>query len=221
MIDQRLQELCPLPLTIVWHKNSSTYLTTHKQKSRLNLRLHRLFQDAPTPVLEALIQFALKRDPEAKAVVRQMAHLYFSQNQIAPEPLPSLGTTYDLKAMYEALNEAHFGGALQATIGWTKPGHNTRFRSLTFGTYDRHKNQIRINRLLDDPAVPAYFVSFIVYHEMIHILCPSYVDAKGRCRIHTPEFREKEKQFPQFQEAMEWEKISLQFFKARKSHGRS
>ncbi|HSX26082.1 MAG TPA: SprT-like domain-containing protein [Chlamydiales bacterium] len=132
--------------------------------------------------------------------------------------LQPAGSTYDLQAIYQDLKVRYFPA--ECTIGWA-PSRAKRFRSITFGTYNWRTGQIRINRLLDDPDVPRYFVEFIVYHEMLHAVCPPKRDSAGRCRFHTAEFRMKEREFPHFEAAKEWEKISLNFFKKRKSHGRS
>lgn len=218
---QLIQSLCPLPLTLIWHENRRIYFSAQQKKKHLTLRLHRLFLDAPTPVLEALIQMALYKDPKSRMIVRKMAHLYFSRNRIAAKPLFSLGAVYDLQEIYDRLKQDHFEPGFDASIGWSPFARHSRFRSLTFGTYDRHLHQIRINPLLDDRGVPLYFLEFIVYHEMLHAVCASFIDNAGRCRVHTPEFREKEKRFPFYGAAKEWEKKSLNYFKTRKlSHGR-
>jgi hypothetical protein len=218
-MDAKLQALCPVSLQIVWHENRSTYLSVLKKRGALYLRIHRLFYDAPTPVLEALIRYALKRsDGAARAIVRQMAHLHFSQNQAPPTLLSAVGSTYDLQGIFDRLNETLC--LTGVSIGWSNRARSGRFRSITFGTYDAHRRQIRINPLLDDPLVPFYFIEFIVYHEMLHAVCPSQMDICGRRSVHTAEFRKRERQFPQFKEATEWGKKSLMFFKKRKrSHG--
>jgi hypothetical protein len=210
----RLQALSPLPLTLTWHENRSTYLSIRKQRTHLHLRLHRLFLEAPTPVLEALIQMALnRRDRKARGIVRSMAHLYFSQHQIAAAPLSSQGAVYNLQSIYEGIKKRYFPDDLTVSIGWSRKNPPRRkYRSITFGTYNRHSSQIRINRLLDDARVPLYFVEFIVYHEMLHDVCPVSMDREGRCRMHTREFRAKEKLFEQYEAAKLWEKTSLQFF---------
>jgi len=222
-MSHRLVDLCPVPLTLVWHENRSTYFSARKENRHLTLRLHRLFFQAPTPVLEALIRMALKpRDPEAFAIVRKMAYLYFSQNRSPAELLTTAGSVYDLQEIYLRMKNSYFAPDYDATIGWSGRVRIGRFRFITFGTYDRHRHQIRINRLLDNAEVPLYFLEFIVYHEMLHAVCPSYIDAKGRCRVHTQEFRRKEKLFADFAAAKKWEKMSLNFFKKRRrDHGRA
>lgn len=182
------------------------------------MRVHRLFYDAPTPVLEALIRFALKRDRKASVIIKQMAHLHFSKEVIEGEALETEGAVYDLQEIFDRWNQVL--KIKNVSIGWSPRTRKSKFRSITFGSYDKHCRQIRMNPLLDDKQVPLYFVEFIVYHEMLHAVCTSKMDAQGRYLVHTKEFREREKQFPQFEAAKEWEKTSLTFFKKRKSHGR-
>lgn len=214
----RLELLSTVPIEIIWHENRSTYLSVKKEGSRITLRVHRLFYEAPTPVLEALLRYAVGRDRQSKAIIRQMAHLHFSKTTAEPKNLESAGEVYDLK---EILNRMQKLLPLQGlSIGWSDRTVRGRFRSVTFGTYDQLARQIRINRLLDDSQVPLYFLEFIVYHEMLHDVCPSHIDATGRCFVHTREFRKRERQFPQFAEAKKWEKGSLTFFKMRKYRGR-
>lgn len=221
-MEQKLQALCPIPLQISWHERRA-YLSCLKKNGILFLRLHRLFLEAPSPVLEAVIRMALKKnDLEARAIVRKMAYLYFSQNRLPPKELTAQGTTYDLQMIYEKLKKQHFSPDYSSAIGWSKSSRQARFRFITFGSYDQHRDQIRINPLLDSPDVPLYFLEFIVYHEMLHAVCRPKMDSSGRCSVHTAEFRAKEREFPQYKEAKEWEKSSLKIFKQRKkSHGRT
>ena len=220
----RLHTIASMPIKLVWHENKATYLTVRKERRILHLRVHRLFYDAPTPVLEALIKYALKRDTESGAVIKQMAHLYFSKVVIKATQLESKGKVYDLQEIFECMNPLMPTLVEEVSIGWSTRKSRGKFNSLTFGTFDKHCRQIRINPILDQLDVPLYFLEFIVYHEMLHAVCPSEIDTKGRCFVHTKEFRKKERLFPQFKLAKEWGKKSLNFFKKKtrgKSHGRS
>jgi predicted metal-dependent hydrolase len=50
--------------------------------------------------------------------------------------------------------------------------------------------------------VPALALEYVMYHEMLHLRFP--VDHTGaRRRVHTKEFREAEKKFPNLKEAKE------------------
>lgn len=220
-LEERLSALCPLRLEVRLHENRSTYLRVQKTKGVLRLSLHRLFADAPTPVLEAILRFASKKDRSALRVIRQMALLYFSENKIEPVPLTAQGRTYDLLPIYESLKQRYFHPEYDASIGWSdrKPRGECRF--LTFGSYDRQAHQIRINQLLDDSEVPSFFVEFIVYHEMLHAVCLPIIDEQGRTWVHTREFKERERQFPNYAAVKAWEKQSLTFFRKRMKNGRA
>jgi hypothetical protein len=214
-----LKKLAGCPVEVVWHENKTAYIVVRKNRSGLHIRLHRLFQKAPTPVLEAIIDFALRKDKSAKAVIRQMTHLYFSKAPLAPKELSSKGLFYDLQEVFEKINkDLKLEGV---SIGWSERSFHGKFRSMTFGCFDSTCRQIRINRCLDDGRVPRYFIEFIVYHEALHAVCPPKISENGRCLIHTREFREKEKQFPRFLEAKNWGKNSLQFFKKSSGYGRT
>jgi len=218
MTDHRLQAIASMPLKIVWHENKTTFLSVRKEGGCLFMRVHRLFYDAPSPVLEALVKFAMRKDRQALAVIKQMAHLHFSNHHVAAKLLESQGATYDLQKIFD--QTLTLLPIQDVSIGWSDRKRTGKFRSITFGTYDKHRRQIRINPILDDPQVPLYFLEFIVYHEMLHAVCHSKMDTSGRCFVHTGEFCEKERQFPFYQKAKEWEKGCLTFFKKRKSHGR-
>ncbi len=59
---------------------------------------------------------------------------------------------------------------------------------------------IVISRALDAPTAPRYLVEYLVYHEMLHMRYP--VERKGQRRVmHSREFRQAEKRFPQFERA--------------------
>lgn len=220
-IVERISALCSMPLQVRFHENKTTYLRVEKSRGMLRLHLHRLFLEAPTPVLEAIVRFATKRDPYALRTIRQMANLYFSEHRIEPVQLTEQGINYDLRAIYETLKAKYFDPSYNAAIGWSNRKPRGKCRFLTFGSYDRQSHQIRINRLLDDPQVPFYFVEFIVYHEMLHAVCLPIIDERGRTWVHTREFREKERLFPDFAAVKAWEKQSLIFFKKRMQSGRS
>lgn len=215
-----LENLAKVPLQITWHENRTLYLSVRRERSTYHLRIHRLFYDAPSPVLEALLDYAIKRCPKAKAVVRQMAHLYFSKPCASARPLNPVGRVYNLQEILEGVQKILPLEGL--SIGWADFRRRGKsLRSITFGTYDSHYRQIRIHPFLDDANVPLYFLEYIVYHEMLHAVCPSKMDIHGKCKIHTREFREKERLFPRFDEAKGWEKTSIEFFKMRQVSGRA
>jgi hypothetical protein len=79
---------------------------------------------------------------------------------------------------------------------------------MRFGVYLPGTQLIRIHPALDQAFVPGYFVEFIVYHELLHHVIPP-VRLNGRYQIHSPRFRQHERDFPAYAEAMAWSRQSL------------
>jgi len=121
---------------------------------------------------------------------------------------PVCGRYHDLEAILAALCARFFPESAGVTIRWGRWSGRTRTRSIRFGAYLPGQQLIRIHPALDQDFVPRFFVEFIVYHELLHhVLPPRRVN--GRYQIHSPAFRQHERQFPAYAEAMLWRKRSL------------
>ena len=108
--------------------------------------------------------------------------------------LPARGHHHDLEEIFDALNHRFFHGQIPPSrLGWS---HHSSRRVL--GHYDSGHGTIIISRKLDSPSVPRYLVEYVVYHEMLHIRFP--VERRGQRRVvHSREFREAQKKFPQYE----------------------
>jgi hypothetical protein len=176
----------------------------------LRMRISDLLAAAPAPVMEALAHILLGklyRKPVARRYhhryrmylnrrdMRRQAHLV---RQIRGRKFVSgpKGAIFDLEEIFVRLNRQFFDGLLgMPRLGWSRGVS----RSL-LGHFDPAHNAIIINRIFDQPGRPALPLEYVMFHEMLHLQFP--VDHNGaRRRVHTKEFREAEKKFPQLQEA--------------------
>ena len=66
--------------------------------------------------------------------------------------------------------------------------------------------------MLDNPTFPDYVVAYVVYHEMVHHVIPSYYDANGNHHIHSKEFKQKEAKFRHYALAQGWIKKNVANF---------
>lgn len=229
-LGERLKELSPVPLDVRLLKGKSTYISAKKdRRGVLNLSIHPLFLHAPTPVLQALVHFAMKPDSQSRKVIRQMAYLYFTK--IAPPKADlalsdPVGEHVDLQILYDKVNRKYFQGTLELPISWFAVPKYKKFTHITFGSFDREQPLVRINRLLDHPSIPIEFVEFVVYHEMLHAVCLPEIDKRGHVKVHTREFKRREALHEHWFFAQMWEKKSLRWFrlqweKQRGFHGRT
>jgi predicted metal-dependent hydrolase len=117
----------------------------------------------------------------------------------------TLGRYHNLREIFDDLNAEYFQNLITASISWGKKNARRAVRKRTLGSYNGHTNAILINPVLDRKIVPDYFIRFLVYHEMLHSALKEE-KKNGRRRIHTAEFRGREKFFRYYEEAISWEK---------------
>ena len=154
------------------------------------LLLSRLYgKRAPATLTSAYVEYA-----RSHRTRRRIHHM--RRNRIAPAETGPRGQNFDLANLFRHLNARYFEGQLsQPHIGWSRQNWRRQF-----GSYDPGPNQILLNRRLDRAHVPQFVVEFVLYHEMLHVKHPT---RKSGCSLlsHSPEFREEEKRFADFERA--------------------
>jgi hypothetical protein len=208
-LERRLRAAFPGPVVLSITDNRHSIITHRVQRGTLHARVHHMFLEAPAPVADALVRYVTRGDRDASAILGD----YIDENGFRlvrrrrNAPLMSKGKHHDLLAIYETLNARYFGDGINALITWGKRS-TTKAKSrktIKLGSYSGVERLVRVHPALDRRWVPHYFVSYIVYHEMLHHLIPGS-RGLGRVNLHPPEFKEREKQFRHFQRALDWEK---------------
>jgi hypothetical protein len=182
------------------------------EEGRLHVRISDLLEGAPAPVFEALA-FILVGKLYRKPVARIYAHryrLYLNRRdvrrqanlvrQIRGRKFVSgpQGESYNLAEVFERLNREFFDGLLGCPqLGWSR-----RPSRGMLGHFDPSHNAIIISRIFDRAAVPVLALEYVMFHEMLHLQHPVDHSGARRC-VHTKEFREAEKKFPNRREAKE------------------
>lgn len=130
--------------------------------------------------------------------------------------LSTRGRAVDLSPLADDLNLRYFGGALTAAITWgrrrprrRRPRRRRTERvSLQLGSYHPDQDLVRVHPALDQPWVPRFVLEAVIYHELLHAALPAKVE-NGRRRLHTPEFRRRERLYPRLDEANAWIRENL------------
>ncbi|NOK37827.1 hypothetical protein D7W79_28865 [Corallococcus exercitus] len=208
----RLSANLGMPVRLAVTDNRSTMVSFRRGSQVLQLRLHHMFLDAPEGIVRAVADYAGRGHRAAGALldeyIRGQQPLIRQLRRESDAELNPLGRCFDLRALYNGVNEAYFQNAIQARIGWGRMPPRRRRKSIRLGVYDHQTREIRIHPALDKPDVPAFFVEFIVFHEMLHQLFPSS-NRTGR-RVHHPRaFRERERTYPHYAAALRWERENL------------
>lgn len=121
-------------------------------------------------------------------------------------------TCYSLKQIYEELNQEYFENKLTTSIIWFGDKNHKSRRRKILGSYDAARNRIKVNRILDDLDVPYFFISYIIFHEMLHSVYPPKRGKRGRWQIHHKEFKQNERRFSEYAKAKAWEKANKHRF---------
>jgi hypothetical protein len=208
----RLSADLGIPVRLAVTDNRSTMVSFRRGGNVLQLRLHHMFLDAPEPVLRAVADYAGRGNRIAGGLLDEyIRHQQPRIRQFRRETdadLNPVGRCFDLQHLFQAVNRTYFQDGIQARIGWGRMPPRRRRKSIRLGVYDHQTREIRIHPALDRPEVPAFFVEFIVFHEMLHQLFPS--TGRGGRRVHHPRaFRDREKAFPHYAAALRWERENL------------
>jgi hypothetical protein len=97
-------------------------------------------------------------------------------------------------------------------VEWGRRRKHRPREQFVFGTIQEEDRLIRINRALDQPFVPLWFLRYVLYHEMLHSVVPDEILSRNRRRVHTEEFNRRERKFPDYRRARRWEDENLSRF---------
>jgi hypothetical protein len=188
--------------------NRSTMLSVRWEPDRTLISMHEMFLSAPKNVMDDLACY-FKREykdisPAIRAYIEEAYKKLDYSHTVNTQKLEVEGLTYHLKSIYNQLNDEYFDGRLKLFITWFGKRQQKNRSRINFGLYYDPLKLIKISRLLDSPYFPEYVVRFVIYHEMLHHVCPSYYDEQGIHRIHSKEFKALEKKFSHYKEAQAW-----------------
>lgn len=209
-LERRLELAFNGPVQLAVTDNRRRMVTHTHTKGRLRVRLHMMFLDAPERVLDALVRYVVHNDRQASQVVGefidQNSHRIRASRK-ALGPLRARGKVHDLQAILDEINDKYFGGMLSdVLVTWgrrTQPRDKKR-QAIKLGSYSAIERLIRIHPSLDAEWVPRYFVSYVVFHELLHHVMPGERHG-GRTVLHSPEFLRRERLFRHYDRAMAWE----------------
>lgn len=212
-----------IKLQLKINDNRQTMLSVKWEPHQTKVSLHRMFLSAPQNVMQALACY-IKREhktiaPEIKAFIEARRSKLDYSHAVDTNKLQTKGRVYDLEAIYNRLNSHYFNDSLQLLITWFGNSSLKHRSHCSLGLYYDILKLVKIHRFLDNNSVPEYVVEFIIFHEMLHAVCPAYIDERGVHRIHSEEFKEREESFYCYKEATDWirkHQIHFFFFQKRK-----
>jgi len=211
---RRLRPRAPMPLFhISFYPFTGVNTTIRLREGKAFVRLSDMLEGAPDSVTRAIAHILLaklyrkpiepvhanryRRHLGSEAVIRRAEMVRRSRGR--KNVSTAQGDTYDLDEVFDHLNRQFFHGLLgRPVLTWS--AHSAR-RQL--GHYDAAHNTIVVSRVFDRPETPRYAIEYLVFHEMLHLKHPVKMRGGRRC-VHSREFQQEEKMFPQLEQVKEF-----------------
>jgi hypothetical protein len=184
------------------------------KEKRYEVRLHHMFADADPVITRALAHYVAENDADASRVLGEFIdansdYVRGRSRRTPAQVIFTAGEFHDLRQIYDELNVRYFEGKIDAAITWgARTGRARRRNSIKMGSYSVEDRLIRIHRSLDRAFVPRFFITWIVFHEMLHQVHDIRVK-NGRREFHSKEFLADEAQFEQYEQSRAWERRHL------------
>lgn len=205
-----LAALLPPLHSIILTDNRSTLISVRPGgEGRRVVRVQRAFLAADDATLKALARFVVRPDRRCRQklddFLARRRELVESCSRPEDEEVETRGEHRDLARFLRRVQKDYGLRIPGVRIGWARPGREPGRRSIKFGSWFAAARLVRIHPALDDPAVPDYFVEYIIYHELLHALFPPEPGA-GQRSVHNPEFQRFERKFARYAEARAFER---------------
>ena len=178
-----------------------------KRNGRIYMRISDVFSDAPQDVLLSVGRILLAK-LNKNQVTRKDRIIYnqYVTNEKLQEKASKLiltrrkrvkiikGRYRDLDKSFERVNREYFDSAMdKPVLTWSM-----KRAKRTLGRYDPERDIVFISRMLDSTKVPEELLDFIMYHELLHKKHGIKREGRRR-RIHTPQFKDDEKKFRNYE----------------------
>jgi hypothetical protein len=213
-LERRLGLALGRPVQLAVTDNLRRMVSQSRVRGTLQVRVNMMFLDAPERIRHALVDFVARGDERASGIVSEYieANLYrIRASRPVTIPLRTRGRVHDLQAVLAGVNAQYFGGAHgEVLVTWgrrTRPSGEKR-DTIKLGSYSAEERLIRVHPALDRKWVPRYFLSYIVYHELLHHVIPAGTSGR-RDTVHPPELLRREREFRYYERAIAWEQRNL------------
>ncbi|MGD8435285.1 MAG: hypothetical protein PVI73_14300 [Syntrophobacterales bacterium] len=212
-LQANLARLVKKPVQLTITDNSHSMIHIRPSSSGFQIRLHHMFLEADTEVLNSLARFVKSRKRKAPSVLRSFVQANSDKIKKSPRKsrqiiVRSKGRFFDLNALFEQVNHEYFANEIDCLITW---GANRRVRnqnSIKLASYSETTKTIRVHPALDKSYVPKYVIMGIVYHEMLHHHL-GVEHRNGRKIAHTRRFRELEQRYRHYYKLQAWKEKNL------------
>ncbi len=200
------------------NKNRRDVLWWRRNGRQLEISVHHALLEWPDHILAVVA-----REPGAWPALQARLPSVTPRNLPAVEPR---GRVHDLDALLvveqrrlrvaEAASKdpQPLSSFTDVPVTWGRWSPSPPRRSLRLGSCHHDPPLLRVHPVLDHTAVPEWFVSVVLWHELLHVAIPPREEG-GRRSVHPPRFRRLERAHPRHDDALVWEGRHIEHLLAR------
>jgi hypothetical protein len=182
------------------------------ERAGLRVRMNQVFAGAPCDVRAAVADW-LRAGRGARAACRELdawiAAIVPTLGPPRPARVVTRGAHHDLAEIARELLAQEFVALAPerrpSAVTWGRRGARGARRSLQLGSFDPETTLVRIHPVLDQPAVPRWFVRYVLFHEFLHAELNQACAPGDRAQHHGREFRRREQAYPGTAPALAWQ----------------
>jgi len=204
-----LEKMTGKSVSLTLTDNSTSMLSIRTKNNSVSVRMHWMFLNADNEIIGEIANFIKTRKGQTPLIRKFISEnrTCLTKRELCSRQLRiyTQGRVYNLREIFDSLNNNYFGGGITTSISWGKQYSRRAVGKRTLGSYCGHTNTIKINPVLDRKNVPHYFIEYVIYHEMLHSAVREE-RKNGRRSMHTSEFRKRERLFKEYDKAVSWEK---------------
>ena len=177
------------------------------------MRLHHMFLQADTEVLNSLARFIKGRNRKTPAVLRDFVASNSDKiKRTSPRSrrtvVRHVGRYFNLIMLYNEVNREYFKNQLDCKITWGAKRRVRHQNSIKLASYSELTKTIRVHPILDSKYVPNYVIKGIIYHEMLHHHLGVELH-NGRKIAHSKTFRKLESRYHHHHKLQAWKETNL------------
>jgi hypothetical protein len=222
-----LETLLDSNIDIRVNNNHSTFLSVKWEADVTRVSMHKMFLQAPENIMDALACYIRREHKTISSEIKdyieqQIESNYPSRYFQIKQRWDSHGQYHQLQEIYNKVNRDYFNNELSLSVTWFGQKDTAFSQKAILGLYEAFLKVVKVHRILDSAEVPTYVLEYIIYHEVLHSVCPPQrCSDNGRRKIHTDAFKKREKEFCHFAEATQWIEENKHHLFRRDFYGRS
>ncbi|MEB3308836.1 MAG: hypothetical protein VKJ02_01230 [Snowella sp.] len=195
----------PLPPLFIELLNFSAIYKAKITAQSATIQLSEAFIQADDDMLRTVMRgILIKKTPDIQTQIRHFAtteaykDVLLSLDLIAQiDSERAQGNYYDLEELFIAVRDRYLEPSfVKPRLCW-----NSLLTKRKLGHYESSRDRVVLSPTLDSANVPRFVVEFVLYHELLHKQ-HGIQWVNGKQRVHTPAFRQSERQFQFYEQAI-------------------